>query len=482
MHRAAKQIAVCAAALIVFCVVCRFVFFHSYTVYVPLNTPPEQSAQQDDVRMRIDQPEVLRADGVEFLDGYARVKVRPEHAGETMISFGRENGDAESIRYLRVDRLMTVFDASTGGFTGDTVVLIAVTLFWLLVCGIMLWNCAQAKGAAFYSYATLYYAGFSVFALVTGLTMLRITVSHILHPARYTMMQAYSAINSASAGFMMLTTPLILIFAAAMAVSNIALLRHTRTKLQNVMGLLVSALLILGEAVGWYLFTRDFMGSEWEVRIRNTLQNSYATVFVYCECMLTGAIYCGIRAARHQPAHDKDFIIILGCWFRKDGTLPPLLKGRVDRAVAFWQKQKQETGREALFIPSGGQGPDEPMPEAEAMRRYLTSHGVPERLILTEDRSANTYQNMVFSKELMQAVNPEGRAVFSTTNYHVFRSGLWASQAGLKVEGIGSRTKWWFWPNAFMREMVSLLVNRWRQELFFLILLNLFFGVLSMVL
>ena len=77
------------------------------------------------------------------------------------------------------------------------------------------------------------------------------------------------------------------------------------------------------------------MGSEWEGRIQSTLENVYATVFVYFECMLVGSAICGLHAARHQPAPDKDFIVILGCWFRHDGTLPPLLKGRADRALEF---------------------------------------------------------------------------------------------------------------------------------------------------
>ena len=55
-------------------------------------------------------------------------------------------------------------------------------------------------------------------------------------------------------------------------------------------------------------------------------------------------------------------------------------------------------------------------------------------------------------------------------------------QAGLSAEGLGSRTKWWFWPNAFMRETAGLMQKRWKQELLFLFLLIVFFGVLSMIL
>lgn len=77
------------------------------------------------------------------------------------------------------------------------------------------------------------------------------------------------------------------------------------------------------------------------------------------ECFLIGAIICGALAARHVPEGEADYIIILGCAIRKDGTLFPLLRGRVDRALAFAEKQLERSGRAAVFVPSGGQGRNE---------------------------------------------------------------------------------------------------------------------------
>jgi hypothetical protein len=479
MKKAAWEIARCAGGLMGFCLGCRFTFLNTYTAYVPVSGHREEALRQGGVRMASDAPQVLHGE-VEVHEDYLRVPVHPDKAGEAFLSFQDENGESLNSLYLRVDRFMTVYDMQTGGFTGDSAVKIAITIFWLLVSFIMLRHFFQAKGPGFYAYSTIYFVGFFLFSLVTGLVMLSATAAHLADPAQYNMYTVYSVINSASTRFMLLTMPLVVLFAIAMGISNIALLRHERMWLPNMMGLLLSVALILGEGLGWYLFNRNFMGSEWEWRVRQTLENTAATVFVYCECMLAGSIVCGIKAAKHRPALDKDFIIILGCWFRKDGTLPPLLRGRADRAIAFWRDQKEKTGKEARFIPSGGQGKDEPMAEGEALRRYLVAQGIPERLILPETQSKNTYQNMDFSKAIIQETNPQGKAVFATTNYHVFRSGVWASLAGLNAEGVGSRTKWWYWPNAFIREVVGLLKNRWKQEILFLILLIAFFGVLSM--
>jgi hypothetical protein len=41
----------------------------------------------------------------------------------------------------------------------------------------------------------------------------------------------------------------------------------------------------------------------------------------------------------------------------------------------------------------------------------------------------------------------------------VFRSGLQARRNGLRAVGIGSPTKWYFWPNAAVREFVGLLTE-----------------------
>ena len=107
------------------------------------------------------------------------------------------------------------------------------------------------------------------------------------------------------------------------------------------------------------------------------------------------------------------------------------------------------------------------------MKRYLLEQGVPEERILEEDRSTDTLENMEFSKELIlkkvrpgkdapqgywpSLDDPEAKIAFSTTNYHVFRSGLCARRVKMRAVGMGAKTKWYFWPNAAVREFVGLL-------------------------
>ena len=122
------------------------------------------------------------------------------------------------------------------------------------------------------------------------------------------------------------------------------------------------------------------------------------------------------------------------------------------------------------------------MPEAQAMRRYLIGKGIPDESVIPENKSRSTLENMKNARDIIRQVCPEGKIAFATTDYHVFRGGLWAAQAGLRAEGIGSRAAWWFWPNAFMRECAGLLAFRWKQELLLLAVITAFFALLTLIL
>ena len=157
-----------------------------------------------------------------------------------------------------------------------------------------------------------------------------------------------------------------------------------------------------------------------------------------------------------------DYIIILGCAIMRDGTPTPLLKVRIMRAFDFEKAQYEKTGKHAKFVPSGGQGSDEVISEAESMKRTLAELGVPEERIVKEDKSVNTYQNMAFSKKVIESdSNSENCNIgFSTTNYHVFRGYTLAEKLDMKVKGLSAKTKLYFFPNAFIREFISLLCEK----------------------
>lgn len=153
-----------------------------------------------------------------------------------------------------------------------------------------------------------------------------------------------------------------------------------------------------------------------------------------------------------------DFIVIHGAGLI-GAELTPLLRGRVDRAYDLWVAQ----GRQATFVPSGGQGADEEISEAEAMARYLRSLGVPESQIVLEDRSTTTWENLINSRDLIAGLAEGGapRSVLVTSDYHVFRTAMYARAVGFTADGLGSKTAFYYFPTAFIREFVAISRKYW---------------------
>ena len=156
------------------------------------------------------------------------------------------------------------------------------------------------------------------------------------------------------------------------------------------------------------------------------------------------------------------YIIILGCMINKDGSLTNLLKGRVDKAIEFSKMPKERTNKDITFITSGGKGNDEPISEGLAMKNYLVKNKIDENRIIVEDKSTDTFENFKFS---MKKIKNKKNVAYSTTNFHVFRAGVEASKLGLNVEGIGSKTKRYFWINAFIREFIATIYYERKNHL-----------------
>ena len=265
--------------------------------------------------------------------------------------------------------------------------------------------------------------------------------------------------------FSMVLLPVALITAILVTISNIVLVIKEGLNIRNLLGVILGLFLcittLIPEKINYFLQSATWVDVHNEQGIARYIQDFVELIIYagvsYLECILIGTIVLGIKAAKHIPKFDKDFIIILGCQIRKDGSLTNLLKNRADRAIEFMNLQKESTGKDLVFVPSGGQGNDEINSEAKAMKNYLIEQGIREETILLEDKSKNTYENIRFSNSLIKEKNENAKIAFSTTNYHVFRAGSIANNEGIYMEGIGAKTKRYFWINAFIREFIATL-------------------------
>lgn len=389
----------------------------------------------------------------------------------------REPYDVELTYKLVVSKLKVIFiGEGTYNRNGISAIYMGIIIYTFLMSLYFIWRRRSLSKTHRYSYeyvstwaGQLFFTGiFLVYAIAVMICLIKIHYidETVLGTLTYYMMMVLTAV----------TLPLVFVFAVSMTISNISLIRHEGKRLTNMLGI-ITGIGLLGAVVViviLFILFESYGAENVTIAVLYSIANAIYLVFL---SVLSGSIISGLLAGHHTPSMDKDYIIILGCAIRKDGSLFPLIRGRVDRAIAFWKAQELKTGKKAVFVPSGGQGSDEIMAEGEAMKRYLLEQGIPEECILAETKSVTTLENMRFSRELIEKINPSAKIAFSTTNYHVMRSGILAKQAGLNAEGMGAATKWYFWPNALLREVAGMFAYQPKLQLLTMLILSVLAGI-----
>lgn len=102
------------------------------------------------------------------------------------------------------------------------------------------------------------------------------------------------------------------------------------------------------------------------------------------------------------PEDEQLTVMVFGCYVR--GEEPGrTLTTRLDAALSLLKRYPN-----ADCIVSGGQGSNEAISEAEAMRRYLLSRGIAEERIMLEDRSTNTSENLEYTFAIRTGSESDG--------------------------------------------------------------------------
>ena len=449
----------------------------TYTKLVYVSDTPIDSKT---TYVTVENPDVVTADYecVQQNDFYY-CYLKAEYAGlgktEVVFHYQDENDKpSESISVLETTVLGTIDEDATMNFNGQEILFPAFILIVLLTSLFFLGTLVGKIRKGEFSYSMVALGGVLLYLL--GMMFIMLGYSLISFDSlSFTFSNLRTMIIATGMFFPILTSPVLFILAVALSISNIWLVRHEGFRLMNLLGILLSLVIFAGYvAMIISSLKTDYSGKEGD--IFNLLENFHLviTIFVfyafsYMECMLLSTMLCAVTSTLYIPPHDRDYIIILGCAIRSDGSPTPLLRGRIDRAIAFEREQFSDTGKHAVFVPSGGQGSDEVISEAESMKRYLLEQGVPEEQIILEDKSVNTLQNMSFSEKVIAhdcGDIEKAKIAFSTTNYHVFRGYTLAKKLGMKVLGLSAKTKPYFYPNAFVREFIGLLYEqKWRHLL-----------------
>ena len=149
------------------------------------------------------------------------------------------------------------------------------------------------------------------------------------------------------------------------------------------------------------------------------------------------------------PYPNYDAIIVLGAQVKADRTLSVQLTWRMDAAIEAYGKKN------VPVVVCGAQGPDEPCPEAEAMREYLIGKGIPEELILMDPDSFNTNENLENAQRLLDGFPGVKRVLIVTSDYHVPRSLAIAQDLGFEAEGLGAKCLPERWLKNHAREALA---------------------------
>lgn len=155
---------------------------------------------------------------------------------------------------------------------------------------------------------------------------------------------------------------------------------------------------------------------------------------------------------RSEP-EQSDYLLILGARVHGE-TVSLSLMERLEAGLDYLGEYP-----DTRVILSGGQGKGEHISEAEAMRRYLAARGIPEERMILENRSTNTFENMVFSRQRLEedGIDPQSVSItLVTSDFHMLRAKLLAKRAGLNVSGLPAHTPEYTIPKAYTRELAAL--------------------------
>lgn len=264
-----------------------------------------------------------------------------------------------------------------------------------------------------------------------------------------------------------LAAPVVLLFAAvALAANTVVVVRREGLRVATLVPLIIAGalLVMLGAGTWWILDASGAVGSSGIGRglfVSLPLLLIPGTVFLFQLIAYAGY---ALAYSRLDRSGEADVVVVLGAGLQGD-RVTPLLASRLERGIEALGACL-EAGKDAVIVVSGGQGVDEVVSEAEAMRAYLVDRDVDPGRIYVEDQSTTTAENLEFSVALLRSHGLAWRwMVVVTSNFHVLRAASITEAMGLRARAVGSPTAAYYVPTAFLREYAATVVHYRRGTL-----------------
>jgi len=147
-----------------------------------------------------------------------------------------------------------------------------------------------------------------------------------------------------------------------------------------------------------------------------------------------GRVFTSVDAVPATPV-----ALVLGAGFDENGAPSAYLLARLNLA-----KQLYDRGKVRALLVSGDNSRDD-YDEPDAMRKWLTEHGVPARKVVADYAGFDTYDSCVRANKIFGV----HQAVIVTQTYHVPRAVTLCRHAGVDATGVGDDSvkgavvDWW---------------------------------------
>lgn len=200
----------------------------------------------------------------------------------------------------------------------------------------------------------------------------------------------------------------------------------------------------------WWRQTTTLWNALWQTAVgRIALSVLTAAVAVVLVLFAAVSVMMAVAACNQPP--ENATVVVLGAGLRGDQP-SRILRERLNAAADYLEAHPQ-----AVAILSGGQGADEWCTEASVMKTYLLNKGIPEERLYVEDRSTSTFENLGFSKQLIEREGLSSAVALVTQEFHQCRAQTIARRHGFtEVGAITATTQWELFLSYWIRDFAGL--------------------------
>ena len=136
----------------------------------------------------------------------------------------------------------------------------------------------------------------------------------------------------------------------------------------------------------------------------------------------------------------------------------PGLQERLDYALRLYEEERFST----LIVSGGLDNNGSTITEAQGMRNYLVNQGVPPGAIVMEPEATSTYENLLYSKTIMQDKGWSSSVIISH-DYHAARSHNIAGYLRMEpFQVTGTKSRYLSYAQSEMREVLA--YTKWQMD------------------